>query len=112
MTLTYCEYIRSDAWRRSKARLGELAAAEYRCRLCNAEPTEGYPLEVHHRTYERLGCELLADLTALCRECHKMVTSSLRARRYAMTAPIRADISLAGARTRLIDPTRGGGDTP
>jgi 5-methylcytosine-specific restriction endonuclease McrA len=106
--LTYNEYIQSDAWRRSDARLSELKAAEYRCRLCNAEATDGCPLEVHHRTYERLGRELPTDLTALCRECHKIVTSLLRARRYAITVPIHVDISLDDARTRLIDPTRGG----
>ena len=27
-------------------------------------------LEVHHRTYERLGEELASDLTVLCNRCH------------------------------------------
>lgn len=104
--MTYSEYIRSDAWRRSEARLSELAAAGYRCRLCNAESTPESPLHVHHRTYERFGCELPSDLTALCKECHYLVTSWQRARHYAAIAPICSDISLTDTRLSLVDPTR------
>src|SRR5262249_13818164 len=102
--LTYSEYIQSDDWRRSEARLSELKAAGYGCRLCNGEATDGCPLEVHHRSYERLGRELPSDLTTLCRECHLVVTSSLRSRRYAAMAPIRMDVSLTDTRTGLLDP--------
>lgn len=105
--MTYRKYIRSAAWRRSKARLSELEAAGHRCRLCNASATDGAALQVHHRTYERLGRELPSDLTALCRECHDVVTSSLRARRYVAMRPILTDMSMADARSMLIDPTRG-----
>lgn len=104
--MTYSEYIRSDAWRHSPARLSELQAAGYRCRLCNADGTQESPLHVHHRTYERFGNELPSDLTALCKECHYMATSWQRARRYAAIIPIRTDISLSDTRQALVDPTR------
>jgi hypothetical protein len=65
--VTYLEYIGSAKWRSSLARLGELDAAGYRCRTCFEPGTAEAPLEVHHRTYERFGCELIGDLTALCR---------------------------------------------
>lgn len=26
---------------------------------------------MHHLTYERLGCEWLTDLVALCKDCHE-----------------------------------------
>ena len=37
-------------------------------RLCNG--TEG--LDVHHRTYDRVGAEELDDLTTLCDRCHTL----------------------------------------
>lgn len=89
--MNYRRYISSDKWRRSPARLGELQAAGFRCRTCNAAAAATDPLEVHHRTYERLGYELVADLTALCRRCHHGVTDMLRGRRYALLAPRMAD---------------------
>jgi hypothetical protein len=35
-------------------------------------------LEVHHRTYTRLGFEIPEDITVLCDDCHKAVTNVLR----------------------------------
>lgn len=60
----YVDYLASEAWRIRR----ELAleAAGYACQLCPATRS----LDVHHRTYERLFAERLADLTVLCRKCH------------------------------------------
>jgi hypothetical protein len=30
-----------------------------------------YSLELHHKTYERLGRELISDLEVLCKGCHE-----------------------------------------
>ena len=79
---TYERYIGSHAWKTSRARLAELRASGYRCRVCNASRTDAR-LEVHHRTYKNLGRERMSDLTTLCADCHLVVTSALRARRYA-----------------------------
>jgi replicative DNA helicase len=38
----------------------------YRCRVCNSPER----LDVHHRTYDRVGHEEVGDLTTLCDECH------------------------------------------
>jgi hypothetical protein len=73
----YFAYIRSEDWRQSPARLAELTASGGRCRLCD----RGEPLtriHAHHRSYERLGRELPSDLTALCIECHEVVTPHVR----------------------------------
>lgn len=61
---TYHDYLLSTIWARTR----QLAFEFYgrRCCLCNSEDD----LNVHHRTYERLGRERLADLVVLCRECH------------------------------------------
>jgi 5-methylcytosine-specific restriction endonuclease McrA len=64
-------YLRSPHWLR--VRRDALERAEYRCQVCNANKT----LDVHHRTYERLGNEAPADLTVLCRRCHERFHDSL-----------------------------------
>jgi 5-methylcytosine-specific restriction endonuclease McrA len=49
--------------RRAEAR----AAADGACAHCDAT---GMQLDIHHRTYERLGRESAWDLIALCPACH------------------------------------------
>ena len=92
--LGYQEYILSARWKDSIARLAEFESAGYRCRVCN-DPREVSGLEAHHRTYARFGHEDAGDLTALCRECHGVVTDHLRRRRYALRRPKRADFRAA-----------------
>lgn len=60
----YSEYLQSEHWK--DIRLMALRRASFRCQLCNAQDK----LNVHHRTYERRGEELLSDLTVLCEPCH------------------------------------------
>lgn len=63
--LPYSEYLRTIEWRQT--RFFALLRARWRCRMCNARA----PLHVHHRSYERLGCEPLSDLVAICANCHR-----------------------------------------
>lgn len=65
-SMAYEEYLKTPEWqeRRKKA----LAYAKHRCQVCNSKDN----LNVHHRTYERLGEELPSDLTVLCYECHRL----------------------------------------
>lgn len=65
-TMPYDEYLETDHWRHT--RNAALAAASYACQVCN----DSRGLDVHHRTYERRGCESLADLTVLCGACHEL----------------------------------------
>ena len=104
--MTYEAYINSTRWRNSPARLAELKASGFRCRLCYASDTD-VELQVHHRTYERLGRELVGDLLTLCKDCHLVVTDTLRRRRYAVRKPKVADVipSIEDAGS-LFDPTR------
>jgi hypothetical protein len=84
--MNYRSYIQSAAWQASAARLGELALSGFRCRTCNLG-RDDVALQVHHRTYARLGHEVIDDLTTLCVECHGVITCLLRGRRYA-TRPL------------------------
>ena len=78
----YGRYISSAAWQASPARLAELRASGYRCRLCFASEGQAR-IEVHHRTYRNFGRERAEDLTTLCYDCHLDVTCMERARKYA-----------------------------
>lgn len=60
----YAEYLLSDVWQGK--RTAALERAGNRCQLCNGTKI----LNVHHRTYERIGAEAPEDLTVLCRSCH------------------------------------------
>ena len=106
--MDYYTYINSGQWRDSPARLAELEAANFRCRICNASKAEAQ-LQVHHRTYERLGQEQVGDLTTVCAECHYTVTDMLRRRRYVQRRPRFADVVPAIENASpLFDPTRNG----
>lgn len=68
----YWGYLRSPHWQRTRT--------QYRC---SSEPQdcicgETEELQLHHKTYERLGEERLDDLTPLCRRCHAMVHDQVR----------------------------------
>ncbi len=62
----YRYYIESDWWAQRRQRA--LAMAEQRCQICCSTG----PLDVHHRSYERLYREADADLVVLCKECHAL----------------------------------------
>ncbi len=64
-TMPYKEYLTSPEWKNT--RQTALQRSGFRCQLCN-RPGE---LNVHHRTYERLGEERNSDLIVLCSACHK-----------------------------------------
>lgn len=63
----YAAYLRSEHWRRTRSEALRRAAGT--CQLCQRLRA----VEVHHRTYERLGCEAPSDLVALCVFCHRRV---------------------------------------
>ena len=69
----YETYLQSDHWRDVKARM---RASKYlqRCYVCGSAG----PLDLHHKTYKRLGMERLNDLIWLCRECRTDVHQYIR----------------------------------
>jgi 5-methylcytosine-specific restriction endonuclease McrA len=66
-SMSYKDYLRTPEWRQARA-AAILRAGE----CCSLDVTHTQGLEVHHRTYERLGEELAADLTVLCQSCHRL----------------------------------------
>ena len=70
--MTYYQfYLQSNSWYRLASEAKRLAG--YRCRVCNAAGE----LHAHHRTYERLGGELLDDITVLCKTCHDLFSQRI-----------------------------------
>lgn len=67
-TINYKEYIQSAAWK-LKADAAKKRAG-YRCQVCYGTDR----LQAHHRTYIRLGNELLTDITVLCDKCHETIS--------------------------------------
>ncbi len=63
-SMPYADYLQTEEWR--ERRHAALRRAGYKCQACNKAGS----LDVHHRTYERRGCEEIGDLTVLCRACH------------------------------------------
>jgi len=70
--LPYADYLQSDHWWRVRDTL--FKKAHYRCDLCNGPG----PLNVHHKTYERIGCEHYEDLIVLCQPCHATFHGKLK----------------------------------
>ena len=60
----YNEYINSFAWQRKRKEAFRYYGK--RCAVCGS--TEA--LQVHHKTYKRLGREKMKDLQILCDGCH------------------------------------------
>lgn len=64
--LEYGDYLKTSHWKALRKEV--LLAAQSRCQVCYSPG----PLHVHHRTYDRRGCEWLSDLIALCVVCHDL----------------------------------------
>ena len=66
--MPYKEYLQSPHWKRRRE--DKLRAAGRRCQVCNRDSGT---LDIHHKTYQRLGQELDGDLIVLCRACHSVL---------------------------------------
>lgn len=64
---SYAEYLQSDLWKQKKATA--LSFIGNCCKICRSKKS----INVHHISYDRIGKELIEDLSILCRSCHKMV---------------------------------------
>ncbi len=65
--MTYAQYLASDHWKEVRRRY-KASDLPQDCLGCGESR-----VDLHHRTYTRLGFEQLTDLIPLCRECHQKV---------------------------------------
>lgn len=70
----YDQYLKSDHWERTKINRLLQAKISGSYVQCEAEGCGLWlPLkfiDIHHKTYKRLGCECMEDLAVWCRACH------------------------------------------
>jgi 5-methylcytosine-specific restriction endonuclease McrA len=64
---TYRDFLKSNHWRMTRSRYWKSKLPK----VCGCCGTSDKPLELHHKTYKRIGMERLNDLILLCRECHQ-----------------------------------------
>jgi hypothetical protein len=89
--LPYAEYLATSHWQR--VRTLALEQAGHTCDLCGHDGR----LEVHHRTYARLGFERQSDLIVLCHDCHRdhhkaLILRAIRAIEHAPLAVSVGDV--------------------
>ena len=77
MFINYYDYIQSSDWqqKRKKYYSSDLKKQfnlknSWKCVCCLSDNVS---LELHHRTYKRLGNEHLKDLVCVCRSCHQLI---------------------------------------
>jgi hypothetical protein len=66
----YTAFLRSPDWEETRRRYWRDPDTPKACGLCG---TEEPPLQLHHRTYERVGAEHLSDLVPTCLRCHQLL---------------------------------------
>lgn len=64
---SYSQYLKSELWQRKRQDWYRSRWNKHRCYCCGRKDV---PLQLHHKTYKRLGYERLNDLLSLCDECH------------------------------------------
>lgn len=64
---TYAEYLDSEHWRNTRQRFWRSKLHNGVCYVCGGKDS----LQVHHKSYKRLGAEPLIHLCLLCDGCHK-----------------------------------------
>lgn len=66
----YGSYISSTRWATKRREYWDDPDLPKACGVCG---TDEAPLPLHHRTYERVGCERLEDLVPVCPNCHALI---------------------------------------
>lgn len=63
----YRDYLQTEHWQDVRRRYKESRFGRWGCQVCGGR--DG--LQLHHKTYKRVGRERLTDLIYLCSNCHE-----------------------------------------
>lgn len=80
----YYDYIRSDKWKHIResyynSNMYKTLKKKNNGWICYCCTAKNKPLDLHHRTYKRLGEENISvDLVPVCRECHNEIHIAFR----------------------------------
>lgn len=69
----YKDYLKTDHWKNIKKRYRKSKLIQ-NCYICGSQNN----LNLHHKSYKRIGKERLNDLIPLCRECHYFTHQALK----------------------------------
>ena len=89
--MPYPRYLRTPEWRRTRT-----AALLRAGNCCSLDVTHTDGLEVHHRTYERIGAEHPTDVVVLCHACHLLHHSTFGVARRGQSEPVYPDLAEPG----------------
>lgn len=64
--ITYLQYLETEHWKDLKKRFRASKLCKNRCAVCGSRQN----INIHHKSYKRIGNERLMDLIELCRNCH------------------------------------------
>lgn len=73
---SYAQYLASPLWERRKMAFYREWSRRPQCFICRKRSD----LQLHHKTYHRLGAELHDDLVILCGGCHLEVHKQVKAK--------------------------------
>lgn len=88
-------YLHSNLWSETRARYERDPRAPHACAVCAAPR-----YQLHHRSYERLGAEDVADLLALCGTHHEALHRAWRQHRELRPADTLASFTDGWVRVR------------
>ena len=71
---TYYRYLKTDRWKKKRAHFFASNPDNRICFICGSKKK----LQAHHKTYEHVGEERIADLICLCEDCHRAVHKFLK----------------------------------
>lgn len=66
VAFTYKDYLKTEHWKNIKMKMKN-SKYKYMCYSCKSKTK----LQLHHKSYKRVGNEKLTDLIWLCEDCHK-----------------------------------------
>jgi phage terminase large subunit GpA-like protein len=95
--MSYRQYMQSEQWARVKA--AYYARHRQQCRACGSKQH----IDLHHRSYDRMGYETDRDLVPLCESCHAVVHQLHRA--------MRGQLSLTAVTGQVIRRSKAAGST-
>jgi hypothetical protein len=79
-------YLAGSHWQSFRQHVLEEQRTRLHRNICEGCGTEGVAFDVHHKTYERLGNELIENCQVLCEQCHDKLhgrDSKSQSRHYA-----------------------------
>jgi 5-methylcytosine-specific restriction endonuclease McrA len=96
---SYGHYLNSVHWKDKKSKFYSSGRFFGACAVCVSTKD----LEVHHRTYERVGNEPVSDLVCLCRKCHEKFHSKKKTTKTQPSEPLNDGLTKKQRKRKKLD---------